>query len=127
MDSRAASGNLSEDVSEQLQADPDHHVILARRNRLIAMAVAGLASTLSCGGRTAMDHPEREDASAKHGTGGSSGRGAGGEQGTDARWDAIADASGKDASRFLDAVADTAETDVYNCAGCASCGSPGCT
>jgi hypothetical protein len=132
MDGREIGISISDDVSEPLRSDPDRRVILARRNRLIAIAVVGLASTLSCGGRTAMDQPGGKDPHPTHtpGSAGSAGRGAGGSEGgqggADGRVAALSDAGGQDAFRFFDAFADTADADTYRCEGCASCGSPGC-
>jgi hypothetical protein len=45
----------SVDDSEQLLADPDHGVILARRNLLVALAVTGMTSMVACGGETTDD------------------------------------------------------------------------
>ena len=33
---------------DELAADPDHHAIVARRNRLVALALTGLAGVASC-------------------------------------------------------------------------------
>lgn len=38
----------------ELTNDPDHHVVLARRNLLVALAVTGMATLVDCGGKTGL-------------------------------------------------------------------------
>jgi hypothetical protein len=128
MNREETGSGVVDDASIELDADPDHHAILARRNRLIALAVAGLASTLSCG-RSAMDRlgAGGSNMTRTSGVGGSAGVGSGsstgGQTGGDSGGVAIADAGGQDGLQGLDALMDA--TDAYEPSGC-GCGGGVC-
>jgi hypothetical protein len=64
----SVSDKDSVDDAEQLFADPDHHVIVARRNRLLGLAIAGVTTVGACAPNVTVD---ASDASSAGGMGGS--------------------------------------------------------
>jgi hypothetical protein len=51
MKPKSAHDSALQDASKLLTDDPDHHVIVARRDILVALALTGFASVGACGGR----------------------------------------------------------------------------
>jgi hypothetical protein len=51
MKRESTHGTAPQDAAALLSTDPDHQVIVARRNVLVALALTGFASVGACGGR----------------------------------------------------------------------------
>jgi len=134
-------------AEDPLRRDPDHDAIMARRNRLIALAVSGLAGLSACGGRTPMEPAGAGGAAVSRSygtggttpqdTGGSSGtktpiadRGAGGTKGSERanpEVSLIADAGSWDSLTYSDAAVDTTDSCVAYSCGCQGAMCQGCT
>ena len=92
----------SVNASDRLLADPDYHVIIARKHRLLGLAVAGVATVAACGGNVAVDPAATDNTGGRGGTSGVSATTASPSTG-------VADAGRGDADA---SVVDAADADV---------------